>query len=233
MTDLVTARATRRLLAAVTLLCAVGVGAQQPEALPRFQIELVVFENLGQPATAEAPPFEWLEPPLVQIPGTPETGALDALNPAGTLAEPEQSATIFFSLSPALSMANIAASLQRRSEYRVLLHEAWIQDGFEGEAARAVDVGLLEQLQPVTRSSRRARSSSGEPLAGTVTFFRGRYLHLDMSLNLGDGAGRELRERRRVRIGERHYFDAPQIGVIAAVTRIESADSSEVAGAGD
>lgn len=233
MTDLVTARATRCLLAAVTLLCAGGVRAQQPEALPRFQIELVVFENLGQPATAEAPPFDRLEPPLVQIPGTPETDALDALNRANTLAEPAQSGSIFFRLSPDLSMENIAASLQRRSEYRVLLHEAWIQDGFEGDAARAVDVGLLEQLQPVTRSSRRARSSSGEPLAGTVTFFRGRYLHLDLSLNLGAGAGRELRERRRVRIGERHYFDAPQIGVIAAVTRIGTTEPSEVTGSGN
>ncbi|MGB5620863.1 MAG: CsiV family protein, partial [Gammaproteobacteria bacterium] len=165
MTDLVTARVTRRLLAAVMLLCAAGVSAQQPEALPRFQIELVVFENLAQPATAEAPPFEWLEPPVVQTPGIPDT--LDAPNPAGTPTEPEPSTPIFFSLSPSLSMENIAASLQRRSEYRVLLHEAWVQDGFEGEAARPVDVGLLEQLQPVTRSSRRARSSSGEPLTGT------------------------------------------------------------------
>ncbi|MGB5622673.1 MAG: hypothetical protein WBN65_09290, partial [Gammaproteobacteria bacterium] len=68
---------------------------------------------------------------------------------------------------------------------------------------------------------------------GTVTFFRGRYLHLDLNLNLGDGAGRELRERRRVRIGERHYFDAPNIGVIATVTRIDTAEPQELAGAGD
>jgi len=230
MTDLVSTRAVRCLLTTVILLCTVGASAQQPAALPRFQIELVVIENLAQPATAEAPPIEWLEPPLMQIPGSQESETLDLQN---TLTEAEESNPIFFRLSPALSMENIAASLQRRSEYRVLLHKAWIQDGFEGEAARAVDVGLLEQLKPVTGSSRRARSSSGEPLTGTVTFIRGRYLHLDLSLNLGDGAGRELRERRRVRIGERHYFDAPQIGVIATVTRVGTSDPAGAASAGD
>ena len=230
MTDPLSARAVRCLLATVILLCSVGASAQQLEALPRFQIELVVLENLAQPATAEAPPLEWLEPPLLQTPGSQESAALALQN---TLTEAETSIPIFFRLSPALSMENIAASLQRRSEYRVLLHEAWIQDGFEGEAARPVDVGLLEQLKPVTGSSRRARSSSGEPLTGTMTFFRGRYLHLDLSLNLGDGPGRELRERRRVRIGERHYFDAPQISVIATVTRIETSEPADAAAADD
>lgn len=218
--DRKSARPVRWLLTSVILICSAGASAQQPAALPRFQVELVVFENLAQPPTGEAPPIEWPEPlPGSELPGTStEAGSSDP---------------IFFSLSSALDMENIAASLQRRNEYRVLLHEAWIQDGFAGEAARAVDVGIVEQLPPVSGSSRRNRSSSGEPLAGTVTLFRGRYLHLDLDLSLGHGAGRQLRERRRVRIGERHYFDAPGIGVIATVTRIELADRAEAPLAGD
>lgn len=216
MPDLFPARVAKCLMVPITLLCALAAHAQDPDALPRFQIELVVFENLAEPPTTEAPPVELPEPPVLLpgenlpgLPGTPE-------------AEPERQADpVFFRLAPALTLDNIAASLQRRQDYRVLIHDAWIQEGFEGDLARPVDAALLEQMPSRARSARRARSSGGDPLTGKVTFVRGRYLHLDLDLNLGNGAGRQLRERRRVRLGQLHYFDAPRLGVIATVTRIE------------
>ena len=225
MSDVQPARIVKRLMVLITLLSALAASAQEPGALPRFQIELVVFEHLAEPATAEAPPVELPEPPVLQpeevLPGQP--GAPD----------PEaQADPVFFRLAPALAMDNIAASLQRRQDYRVLIHDAWIQEGFEGELARPVEAALLEQMPSRARSGRRARSSSGEAVTGTVTFVRGRYLHLDIDLNLGDGAGHQLRERRRVRLGQLHYFDAPGLGVIATVTRIEESAGGPAAGNG-
>ena len=216
MPDPFPARLAKRLTVLIMLLSSLAASAQEPGVLPRFQIELVVFEHLAEPPTTEAPPVELPEPPALQpeeiLPGQP--GAREP--------EPEaQKDPIFFRLAPELAMDNIAASLQRRQDYRVLIHEAWIQAGFEGDLARPVDAELLEQMPSRARSGRRARSSSGEVVTGTVTFVRGRYLHLDLDLSLGNGAGRQLRERRRVRLGQLHYFDAPRLGVIATVTRIE------------
>jgi hypothetical protein len=210
MPDLIPARVATTLTVLITLLSSLAASAQEPDALPRFQIELVVFEHLAQPPTTEAPPVELPEPPLLQT-----EGIVPAPGPAA------QTGPVFFRLAPELAMNNIAASLQRRQEYRVLIHDAWIQDGYEGDLARPVDAELFEQMPSRARSARRARSSSGEVVTGTVTFVRGRYLHLDIDLNLGNRAGRQLRERRRVRLGEMHYFDAPGLGVIATVTRIE------------
>jgi hypothetical protein len=222
--DLSPARVARRLILLVALLVAAGAGAQDPEPLPRFQIELVVFENLGDPPTTEAPPVELPEPPVL-APGEILIG-----DQASTRSEPGSSRDpVFFRLAPTLSLDNIASSLQRRQDYRVLFHDAWIQEGFEGDLARPVDAGLLEQMPSASRSGRRARSSSGDALSGTVTFVRGRYLHLDLDLRLGDGTGRQLKERRRVRLGQPHYFDAPKLGVIATVTRIENADPGAAA----
>lgn len=223
--DLSHAAVTRTLMLLIALLVAAGASAQDPEPLPRFQIELVVFENLGDPPTTEAPPVELPEPPIL-APGEPLIGGQPSTE-SGPKSGPDP---VFFRLAPTLNLDNIASSLQRRQDYRVLFHDAWIQEGFEGDLARPVDAGLLEQMPSTSRSGRRARSSSGDALSGTVTFVRGRYLHLDLDLRLGDGAGRQLKERRRMRLGEPHYFDAPRLGVIATVTRIENADPGAAAG---
>ena len=199
----------------------------QDTVLPRFQIELVVFENLGSPPTREAPliPDVELPPPVIEQPyllsGSADPGTATPSPSPLEEADRGELSPIFFELSPDLTMKNIAASLQRTSAYRVLLHDAWIQDGFEGDAARPVDIALLEQLTSAARGGRRNEASGAAMLAGTVTFYRGRYLHLDVDLRLGEGAGRLLQERRRVRIGEAGYFDAPKLGVIAMVTRAD------------
>jgi hypothetical protein len=60
-----------------------------------------------------------------------------------------------------------------------------------------------------------------------VTLIRERYLHLDVDLlllraNYADGADSgpafQLREKRRMRSREVHYFDHPRFGMIAVVT---------------
>ncbi|MGB5209819.1 MAG: CsiV family protein [Gammaproteobacteria bacterium] len=230
------ARTWRTIIGLIALSIAAGAQAQET-ALPRFQIELVVFEHLSLPSTPEAPVISPIEipPPVIEgpfpLPGAEEPGADSSrLSPAQTEEiDADQPDPIFFALAAELGMSNIAASLQRDSAYRVLLHDAWIQDGYEGDATRAVDIGLLEQMAPVASDSRRNAASEGAMLSGSVTFYRGRYLHLDLDLSLGEGAGRLLQERRRVRIGEAGYFDAPKLGVIAMVTRVNETAETDIA----
>jgi hypothetical protein len=59
-------------------------------------------------------------------------------------------------------------------------------------------------------------NAAGGQLDGTVTLVRERFLHLDVDLVLQSIY--TLDETRRVRSGERHYFDHPMFGVIAEVT---------------
>jgi len=218
----------RTTIGLIALLIA-GSASGQDTALPRFQIELIVFENLSTPPTREAPviPDIARPPPVIEQSylqsgnADPGTSPPSPPPPGKVVPDADQASPIFFELAPELTMNNIAASLQRNSAYRVLLHDAWIQDGFEGDAAQPVDISRLEQLESAANGGRRNAASNAAMLTGTVTFYRGRYLHLDLDLRLGEGAGRLLQERRRVRLGEAGYFDAPKLGVIAMVTRAD------------
>jgi hypothetical protein len=65
---------------------------------------------------------------------------------------------------------------------------------------------------------------AGSPLAGQVALQRGQYLYLGVDLDFRppDAGGTpaavySLREKRRIKFGERHYFDHPALGVIATV----------------
>ena len=62
------------------------------------------------------------------------------------------------------------------------------------------------------------------PLAGAIALQRGQYLFLGIDLDyrpsdpgLAANAVYSIREKRRVKFGERHYFDHPAIGAIATV----------------
>ena len=76
-----------------------------------------------------------------------------------------------------------------------------------------------------------------DQLDGTISLYAQRYLHLDIDLwwvQQQSGAGVEtgqlldeadarvfhIKEQRRVRLNELHYFDHPRFGVLARVTRV-------------
>jgi hypothetical protein len=96
-------------------------------------------------------------------------------------------------------LQRIADALDRSGADRVLEHRAWRQTAHD--RSRAVPL-------PV--------NAAGGQLDGTVTLVRERFLHLDVDLVLQSIY--TLDETRRVRSGERHYFDHPMFGVIAEVT---------------
>jgi len=64
------------------------------------------------------------------------------------------------------------------------------------------------------------------PMTGTVAVQRNQYLFMGIELDytLG-GQTYGLREKRRVKFGERHYFDHPAFGVIAQITPSKGAQT--------
>lgn len=106
------------------------------------------------------------------------------------------------------SMAGIADKLRRSHGYRVLATQAWIQPALGPGRAEAVQV----------------EGGAGE-LGGTVTLVARRFLHFSTDLLFtpaaADGIPRtyRIRSRRRMKLGEIHYLDHPQVGVLVTVRR--------------
>ena len=111
-------------------------------------------------------------------------------------------------------------SLQRSDGYSVLFHRAWRQVAYN--QSQAADY-------PVHSFSDDRRNS----VEGTVRLERNRYLHLDVDLllmNAADAAPGQysgepgstpafrLREKRRIKSSELHYFDHPRFGLLAVIT---------------
>ena len=121
----------------------------------------------------------------------------------------------------------ISNALQQSRGYSVLFHRAWRQLATGPDTAVAYPVHSL-----VTGGDR--------SVEGSIKLVRGRYLHLDVNLLqmaaqgpggvvYSDGQGSvpvyELREKRRIRSGELHYFDHPRFGMIARVTPYATAEA--------
>lgn len=101
-------------------------------------------------------------------------------------------------------LGNLDAGLRRRSGYAVLGHAAWL-------ATVAPNGSVTARLEDLV---------GGDGVSGAVTVQRGQYLFLRVDVNYATPAGgiHQLRERRRIKFNEKHYFDHPAIGVIAIVS---------------
>lgn len=100
-----------------------------------------------------------------------------------------------------LQLGEVAARLRASGAYRPLAHAGWAQtpSPWGSRSGFSLDrVGV-----------------SADGLAGTAYLERGQYLHLGFSISLG---GATINEIRRIRLGEKNYFDSPGFGVIAVVT---------------
>lgn len=127
------------------------------------------------------------------------------------------------------SLQAVADSMQRSGAYDVLLHTAWRQPGLDRTLA-----------QPYTVPQGLERK--GYRLEGSIRLVRERFLHLEIDLLLSKPPAAfipgqamdmpdpvyELRETRRVRRGELHYFDNPWLGVIAQVVAYEAPVAPEL-----
>jgi hypothetical protein len=106
----------------------------------------------------------------------------------------------------AWQLQSLAGGLRRSAGYRVLGHGAWIAT----VPANGSLAAPVEEVLPAAG------------LTGAVTVQRGQFLFLRVELDYATPEGRiyQLRERRRVKFNERHYFDHPAIGAIAVVSTL-------------
>jgi hypothetical protein len=113
--------------------------------------------------------------------------------------------------SPAdsIQLNNIAQRINDLQAYELVRQLVWIQTAENIEVAEPVNLALMG-LDPGV-------------VSGTVKFFTRRYLHLDIDLLL-QSSGADISGSKRIRLNESHYFDHPDFGVIAKVSRAECCD---------
>jgi hypothetical protein len=104
----------------------------------------------------------------------------------------------------AWQLTGFEQSLLRRGDYPLLAHTAWV-------ALVPPNGRTTARLEDVLKE--------GTPLAGSVALQRGQYLFLGVEVDYlaEPGVSYGMREKRRIKFGERHYFDHPAFGVIAQV----------------
>jgi hypothetical protein len=201
------------------------------EPVPMYRVEIIVFENLRRDARPEDPGRPPMPPPVTiadALGDDPLIAGEDlpreaAVEDPGMLTPAEP---LFFAPADEFSLAEAWARLRRSSAYRPLLHEAWTQPGVEQSLARPVELATLAQVRRVSAGGAplAAGSESGtDVLDGEVKLYRSRYLHLSLDLTYTDGNGEvlALTGSRRMRSNEMHFFDAPNLGVIARIEPLE------------
>jgi len=150
-----------------------------------------------------------------------------------------------------LQLGPEAYTFRRSRNYRLLLHKGWRQQLQERAHAKPVYLRYPEADTTTAdpRSYARLFQVDPEPamLEGTITVALERYLHLGVDLVFRPDTSEaglqqpdvyrdpksavadtpvpapvfRMIETRRMRSGERHYFDHPRIGVIALITAYE------------
>jgi len=169
----------------------------------RVAAELIVFlqlkpeastEDLAAPAP-DLPPARTYPAPLM----LPDPGATTPPPPPGVLALTRAQ----------FAMDGIWTVMRRSADYRPLAHFAWAMPAeWDGQPARL----RLSTL-----------SAAALPFSGLASLQEDRFAHLALDLRLPDatGSGDEFRihERRRLLLGETHYFDHPRFGAVARLFR--------------
>ena len=171
---------------------------------------LLGLASLAAGAGARAQPRPRTVPPgstrcLIEIIVFRQPGPLPAAVPTGPSAQVAAIAgRVELLPETEWQLVALETGLKRRGDFRVLAHMAW--------AAIVPPNGrTTAQLEDLL--------TAGTGLFGTVSLQRGQYLYLgvDVDYVAPEGPAYALRERRRIKFNERHYFDTPAIGVIAEV----------------
>lgn len=196
-----------------------------------YRIELIVFEYGDSLAgTAE----DWMDATAMSAgetgPGD-DADETDGMEDTGLVEVTDQPPELSFRPlgENEFALADVASRLARTRGYRLLLHVAWEQPGYDRESARPLALARLAALP--------------DRLDGDVRLYRSRFLHLvlDLELVADEPAGLttpvvlpgedpfaalgpdvyRLDESRKMKSGELHYFDHPRFGALALVTPVE------------
>ena len=228
----------KTLLCCLSLLCLPALA----EAEAWYQVEVIIFDRLTPDAGGE----QWRDTPFI-LPDDPvDPRAAEAL--AGTMAP-----VPYRLLPPARHrLGGIYNVFRRMAEYRPLLHLSWQQPAATGRQARHVrlrhpapdDTTASATEEPMfIEQLLRPRPE----IDGAIRIRGGFYLHADIDLSrfrvippankiapappVYEAAGPEaaqktrleLKETRRIKLNEIHYFDHPMYGVILQVSRLNPA----------
>jgi len=192
----------RILLCGCALTLAVIQARAQETPVTQYDVELVIFRNLGATGTAE----NWtLEETLAKERGViPEDD--EGTGGAQTPTKTSQEVTVSPIPSTQFKLTAIEDALRRSHTYQPLAHIGWTQTGYPLQGAPFVSIAPL--------------LPASVPLTGQVVLSRGHYLHLTLDLvyQANNPQPYVLRQSRRMKSGEKHYFDHPAFGVIALVT---------------
>ena len=202
----------RLLLAGAACATLAAPPAMAQEGGYRVALEMIVFaqlqpeastEDLGVEAPRLPPPRTWPAPLAL-----PDSGAVTPPAPAGVLALTRAQ----------YAMQDIRTVMRRSAEYRPLAHFAWAMPaGWDGEPI-AVRLSTL--------------SAIALPFSGLASLREDRFVHLTLDLRLPDGRDADevfrLSERRRMLLGELHYFDHPRFGAVARLFRYREKAQTEM-----
>jgi len=216
---------TKRILKAALL----GLGvtfmsfcnAESDSPPKQYEIELLLFRNLVQNDGGEAWPIDysaWFDE-LEE-----EDVGLDPDLQANPESNDETGGTQWLPRN-ALRLRAHWQTMKNSARYRPLAHVAWRQVVVDRQRAEAITL-------PSTLSA----EAEPEPyIDGTVRVAVERYLHLYLDLQLHSYSGVDefelleyenpefrLREHRRMRSKELHFFDHPRFGVLALITPYEA-----------
>jgi hypothetical protein len=166
--------------------------------------------------------------PLISIQlDSPSDGDSNQSNLSADFKEPD-SPLISKAFSPLnidqQQLHGVVTRLDKQSSYTPIVHGGWIQPLEEKSPLQAIQI---------------VQQAGAIQLEGTLTFHRGRYLHLDVDLQLTEmmpatfndsylssvalqpATIYRLKETRRIKTSDTHYFDHPRFGVIAIVEKID------------
>lgn len=225
--------------------------AENAKAPQLYQVELIVFRNLDQsrttgeiPRMPEPEMAEMLEQDLARL-SIANPGKFDAEpevkapRPAGSEMSKgadtytgeetnEETPPLWIPVNDeGLLLAGTATAIDRLQAYELLSYIRWAQP--------AADVTIAKQLDLMELGANPA------VVMGTVELHQRRYLHLVIDVTLatahGNGASMgspssfqffdapealpALRDSRRIRLERLHYFDQPQFGVLAMISRLD------------
>ena len=125
--------------------------------------------------------------------------------------------------NPKSDLSKAATALEAGGDYIILTHKRWEQEAEPRSTAKWMRVGNPNSFE--------------SNLIGTMRFYQGRYLHIELELlfrdrsvatvSSTDGAVAlpqvyRISEHRRIRSLEVNYFDHPKLGALVQVTPLQT-----------
>ena len=175
-----------------------------------YSIEYIVFEN--KPLSNQ--PLEpWTNTPFQMPDNAIELDSLSKKKAFSPLRVNQQ------------QLHGVYKRLEKLSSYTPIAHGGWLQPLKQKEKLNAIQI---------------THQAGSLQLEGTLTFHRGRFLHLNVDLQLSEmmplpmngnyltnsviqpATLYRLKETRRIKTSNSYYFDHPRFGVLAIVEKIDS-----------